>query len=741
MKKRFFSAFLAICMMLTILPMTAMAADPAEEVDSVFEMQDFNLVPDSNGNYNVGWHYLDGFDTDTITALEVGLKDPNGELIVKYTASGDQLTYQRQNGYINDSKQSSAPFIKNYNEIEDEDWSVVWGEDDIYAKWNVSSAYVTVTVGNQTYTLENENCAHQHSFTKEEVTEAALKTAETNESAASYYKTCPDCGAVSYNEEDVWTNWPYLLDITAPQKLYVGEDDTTTAIRLHARNGESQTVTHARIEVDVTGPEDAKPQFIAKDAQSGTKWNILDYGYFGPEAGFEVTSSYDITTQLEKVSFDKPGTYTITLKLVDKDNNDKVLAMETASVEVGYRFAFEVTAPTSMRVNEENTTTSVRLYAVEGNDKAYSNARINIEVEKPDGSNPQFIAKDEATGTEWNVLDYGYFGPEGGFPVSADYDITTNFAKVSFDQTGTYTVTLKLVDRNNGDAVLAETTNTIQVTRRSSGGSGHADTRYDVDVKDAANGTVKASSTGASEGATVTLTVTADEGYTLDKLTVTDKNDKEVKLTNKGDGKYTFTMPASDVTVEASFIEGSTLPFTDVSVNDWFYDAVRYMYENGCMNGLTDTTFGPDATTTRGMIVTMLYRHENEPTVAGENPFADVKDTQYYADAINWAAENDIVTGYDETTFGPDDTITREQMMAILYRYAQYKGYDVTASADLSAYTDAANISSYAVSAMQWAVGEGLINGITDTTLVPGGSATRAQVAAILMRFCENVAK
>lgn len=133
--------------------------------------------------------------------------------------------------------------------------------------------------------------------------------------------------------------------------------------------------------------------------------------------------------------------------------------------------------------------------------------------------------------------------PEGGFPVSADYDITTNFAKVSFDQTGTYTVTLKLVDRNNGDAVLAETTNTIQVTRRSSGGSGHADTRYDVDVKDAANGTVKASSTGASEGATVTLTVTADEGYTLDKLTVTDKNDKEVKLTNKGDGKYTFTMP------------------------------------------------------------------------------------------------------------------------------------------------------------------------------------------------------
>ena len=236
--------------------------------------------------------------------------------------------------------------------------------------------------------------------------------------------------------------------------------------------------------------------------------------------------------------------------------------------------------------------------------------------------------------------------------------------------------------------------------------------------------------------------MTPNEGYVLGTLTATDANGDTISLSNEGDGKYTFTMPASRVTVSATFVAESEqeLPFTDVASSEWYYEAVQYVYNNELMNGMSATTFEPNSTTTRGMIVTMLYRLENEPTAASAG-FSDVAEGQWYTDAVNWAAANNIVNGYGDDQFGPTDTITREQMMAILYRYAQYKGYDVTASADLSAYTDAANISSYAVSAMQWAVGEGLINGITDTTLVPGGSATRAQVAAILMRFCENVAK
>ena len=276
----------------------------------------------------------------------------------------------------------------------------------------------------------------------------------------------------------------------------------------------------------------------------------------------------------------------------------------------------------------------------------------------------------------------------------------------------------------------------------SSGGSGS--TTYAVSVNTAANGTVSVSPRNASKGATVTITVTPNEGYVLGTLTATDANGDTISLTNAGNGKYTFTMPSSKVTISATFVaegsQGTQMPFTDVASGEWYYEAVQYVYNNELMNGMSATTFEPNSTTTRGMIVTMLYRLENEPTAASAG-FSDVAEGQWYTDAVNWAAANNIVNGYGDDQFGPTDTITREQMMAILYRYAQYKGYDVTASADLSAYTDAANISSYAVSAMQWAVGEGLINGITDTTLVPGGSATRAQVAAILMRFCENVAK
>ena len=159
------------------------------------------------------------------------------------------------------------------------------------------------------------------------------------------------------------------------------------------------------------------------------------------------------------------------------------------------------------------------------------------------------------------------------------------------------------------------------------------------------------------------------------------------------------------------------------------------------MNGTGETTFGPDETTTRGMIVTILYRMEGEPETEAAD-FTDVNADAYYADAVAWANANGIVTGYGDGLFGPEDTITREQMAAILYRYAQYKGYDVTTGGmALNEYTDASQISEYAVTAMQWANEQGLITGSTSTTLEPQGNAIRAEAATILMRFCEDVAK
>ncbi len=187
--------------------------------------------------------------------------------------------------------------------------------------------------------------------------------------------------------------------------------------------------------------------------------------------------------------------------------------------------------------------------------------------------------------------------------------------------------------------------------------------------------------------------------------------------------------------------EGSNTEFADVDSNAWYADAVTYVCEKGLMNGTSETAFSPNQTTTRSMIVTMLYRLENEPAITGTTAFADVAADQYYANAVAWAAQNGIVSGVDGTTFAPNNAITREQMAAILYRYAQFKGYDVSAKADLSTYADAASVGTYAADAMAWANGAELITGTSATALSPAGQATRAQVAAILMRFCENIAK
>lgn len=177
----------------------------------------------------------------------------------------------------------------------------------------------------------------------------------------------------------------------------------------------------------------------------------------------------------------------------------------------------------------------------------------------------------------------------------------------------------------------------------------------------------------------------------------------------------------------------SGLPFTDVDANDWFADAVQYVYDNGLMTGTADNTFAPNTSTTRGMLVSILYRLEGGP--AAENAgFTDVDADAWYADAVNWAAANGIVSGYGDT-FGPNDTLTREQLAAILCNYAAFKGQDVSARADLGVYADAASVSDWATDALSWANAKGLITGMTAETIVPQGDATRAQLAAILERF------
>lgn len=207
--------------------------------------------------------------------------------------------------------------------------------------------------------------------------------------------------------------------------------------------------------------------------------------------------------------------------------------------------------------------------------------------------------------------------------------------------------------------------------------------------------------------------------------------------------KITSVKLDANTTVYAKWTEApvSGLPFRDVKTADWFYNDVKYVYEKGMMAGTAADVFAPNTTTTRAMIVTILYRLEGSPAVTGTSAFVDVPAGQWYTDAVNWAAANQIVKGTSATTFAPNASITREQMAAILYRYAQYKGYDVTKKADLSGYSDNGQVSAYAKDALAWANAAKLINGVTNTTLAPQGNATRAQVSAILHRFCDGVVK
>lgn len=269
----------------------------------------------------------------------------------------------------------------------------------------------------------------------------------------------------------------------------------------------------------------------------------------------------------------------------------------------------------------------------------------------------------------------------------------------------------------------------------SSGGSISTPTTYAVNVNAATNGAVAADKKTASKGTTVTVTASPSKGYVVDAVKVVDKDGKDVAVTGK-DGKYVFTMPASAVTVTGSFKAETpapvALPFTDVKSGNWFYDAVKYAYAQGLMTGTSATTFAPNGTMNRAMIVTVLYRLEKSPAVTGASKFTDVPAGQWYSDAVAWAAANKIVNGYDETTFGPMNAVTREQMAAILFRYEQVKGLEnVTLEENLNRFPDQNKISAYAIPALQWAVGQKIINGNADGTLDPTGTATRAQVAQI----------
>lgn len=361
-------------------------------------------------------------------------------------------------------------------------------------------------------------------------------------------------------------------------------------------------------------------------------------------------------------------------------------------------------------------------------------------------TNPDVVA--EVNGNAYKSLQDAANAAKDGDEITVvkndKLDLTFNTTKSVKVKNDTGVAIIVKFNGTNKD-VAKDATETFSYTKPSSGSSGGSSsgkTTYKVTTSAVNNGGVNASPSSAEKGATITITLSPDKGYKLDKLTVIDGSGKTVSTVKKSDTVYTFTMPASAVKVGVSYVKATETPsktkFNDVSANDWFASAVDYVTGKGMMNGTADNTFSPKAHTTRGMVVTVLYRLENQPSTSAAS-FTDVASGAYYANAVAWANANGIVSGYGSGKFGPNDKVTREQLAAILYRYAQYKKYDVSGAKSLDGYTDAQSVSSYAVPALQWANAAGIVTGKSGSKLDPKGNATRAEVAAMLMRFCENV--
>ena len=505
-----------------------------------------------------------------------------------------------------------------------------------------------------------------------------------------------------------------------PVSIYALQDDTTTLAAIpqlvnrvatgKADDNGTVTITGVTIDQDMTV---AVPTVIENDANVTGKITVEEDASLtvAGEAGTIVANdgaTIDVTGTVAKIQIVEGTQPTITAP------EDAQIKYEIVTANGDVKETYEVT----MNVNEGGT--AELRYRCENEEDMLDAAK------KSETSNVYLISKDAYeiyvrpianTGFEVESvsmeLQDGEVIPMEAVTTAGDYPMTAPGSDA------TIKVTFKATDSTNPDEGGSGS---------SGGGSSSSSNKPSVSVS-GAGGKVTASSNG-------TVTITPDEGYEIAKITV---NGKEVAI--PADGKLTGLTKNDKVVVTfAKITDGSSTLFADVADDAWYADAVRYVYEKGMMNGTSSTTFSPNETTTRAMIVTMLHRLENEPTASAAG-FTDVASNTYYANAVAWAAANGVVTGVSETSFAPNDAITREQLAAILYRYAELKGYNVSASGSLSGYTDASQISSYATTAMQWANSTGLITGKTSTTLSPKGNATRAEVATILMRFCENIAK
>ena len=491
-----------------------------------------------------------------------------------------------------------------------------------------------------------------------------------------------------------------VLSYTGGESIAEGQEYEITV----PVNG-GQNYVDYEITVTLTGTDKQVLTITGVTAQGGTYNGQAQTGYTGTPSAQGFTGEFVVTynTADGKAPTDA-GTYTATIAIPEDD------AQYVGSIVLEFAIAkkpLTVSAPSASVYVGDSAPKLALAYTglVDGESVTPSEDPV-FTITKADGT---VIALEDAVKTAgtytitWSNADQGFTGDE-------NYDIQT------------------------------ETAGTLTVSNRSSGGT----TTYPVQVEEnSQNGGVQVSPKNAVPGTLVTVTPQPAPGYELATLTVLDQYGNEVDVNPLGNGNYSFKMPRSRVKVEATFYcTGSELCPThhlaDVLVKAWYHDAVDYVVEHGIMTGTSATTFEPNTTLSRAMVAQILYNLEGQPTVTGESTFTDVSG-HWAIDAITWAQKTGVVDGYEDNTFRPENNVTRQEFAQMMYNYAAYKDYDLSAKGDLSQFTDGDSVQEWAVTAMSWANGNALINGHDDGTLEPGGTTTRAQAASILMRFDQNL--
>ena len=323
-----------------------------------------------------------------------------------------------------------------------------------------------------------------------------------------------------------------------------------------------------------------------------------------------------------------------------------------------------------------------------------------------------------------------------GSTVPAGGSITTwTIRPVSGLSAGAYTATITVA--YDGGAVATAQVSFTVTRRPSSGGGGTppSNPTYTPGVTEPENGAVTIGPEKPKAGDTVTITAAPEERYKVDSVTVTGEDGDPVAVTAREDDSFTFTQPEGDVTISVTF--EVDMPFTDVPEDAWYIEGAKYVYGNFIMSGTSPTTFSPSTTVSRGMIMQILYNMVGQPDVEGSANFTDVDEDYWSADAIAWAVANGVAGGFGDGTFRPDEGLTREQMAVVLRNFAYQMGWDISATGDLSRFTDISE-DSWVRDALAWAFAEGLLTGTGGTTMAPTGEASRAQIAVIMMRFCER---